>query len=469
MRRDGFEEKIQKRELHRMSDNPVLREEMERGEPILPAASQSEFVSLATDFYRTRRRDALAFDGPEQRLLQFFDSDPTKIIPLRFSVRPLDALMVERGFRVLLDGWRIEDPCTMHGGICPRASQMSVQTGIDRWDFVPVDARFYAHGPAGEKLCIELIEDVSSSVPTIEVVVLVTRSLYAFAKDLWPKLMKWTAENHYLRGQKITARGEFLRLDEKDEWNALVLPETIRHVLDANVFNLLRRRDLYRQAGVPLRRGLLLHGPPGTGKTMIGRALAKRADCTFMAVTPSMMESAHDVRGIFEAARRLAPTILFFEDLDLVASDRHVSSHREILGELLAGLDGIDSGEGVITVATTNDLMAIEPALKERPSRFDVVLEVPAFGETERREYLTRWAQSARVAELDLEQLVQLTKGFTGAQLQELTRAAIIEAVDQLVGDDVSALCIDRSHLQSAVDRLKRRATTKPSAGFNHD
>jgi len=76
------------------------------------------------------------------------------------------------------------------------------------------------------------------------------------------------------------------------------------------------------------------------------------------------------VRRVFLLARRLAPTILFFEDLDLNGANRHGDGSRQILGELLTCLDGIESPDGVVVVATTNDLSAIEPALKGRPSRF---------------------------------------------------------------------------------------------------
>jgi transitional endoplasmic reticulum ATPase len=232
-----------------------------------------------------------------------------------------------------------------------------------------------------------------------------------------------------------------------------VISDAIREALQRNCVDLLAHAPLYRANGVPLRRGIVLHGPPGTGKTMIGRALAQRCGVTFILATPGMLNEPADVRRVFMWGRRFAPSILFFEDFDLVAGNRHNTGRREIVGEFLSCLDGVDSRDGIIAIATTNDLKAIEPALKERPNRFDCVLEIPVPAKPERLRLLQQWKDMAwarheadvpasgdvAIADapvahsFDLERLADRTNGFTGAQLQELCRLAVFEAVEERI------------------------------------
>lgn len=212
---------------------------------------------------------------------------------------------------------------------------------------------------------------------------------------------------------------------------------------------------------------------------MIGRALAQRCGVTFILCTPGMLEKPEDVTRLFGWGRRFAPSILFFEDFDLVAGSRHGGgSDREILGEFLTGLDGLDSAEGVITIATTNDLKAIEPALKDRPNRFDCVVEIPPMGEGERALFLSGWQERHRRREwaaavvppgepgepLDIPRLARQTAGFTGAQMQELCRLAVFEAVEESIGRgrvEAARLPLTDAHFVDAMKRLgvKRRRT----------
>lgn len=222
-------------------------------------------------------------------------------------------------------------------------------------------------------------------------------------------------------------------------WDDVILAPNVRQELQRNCVDLLAHAPLFRANGVPLRRGIVLHGPPGTGKTTVGRVLAQHCGVTFILSTPGMLETPEHVRRVFNWGRRFAPAILFFEDFDMVAASRHGAVHSGIVGEFLSCLDGLDSSEGIIAVATTNDLKAIEPALKDRPNRFDCVLEVPALGTPQREEYLVKYKQRAVAVDggppvkhtFDCAALAQRTNGFTGAQMQELCRLAVFEAVNE--------------------------------------
>jgi hypothetical protein len=436
----------------------------------LRAAGGAHQAAIATalgdvaDWARVQRRQLEARMSEEERQRRFFEHEREPLVILSWEIGPGDLLMVNRALTAHLVDWTELEPGSTKGELMPLVGQLAVEVAPDSWDFVPLDALRFWVGPAGERLCVQIADRRGLMMDQIDVSFVVPRGLHDFVRELWPRMQEWITAHHYLRGQRFTADRHFLRLDADDAWEALVLPEALRQAILANTVNLLRRREAYRAAGVPLRRGVLLYGPPGTGKTRIGHALAQSCGCTFILVTPAMIEQGLSLRALFDLARRLAPTVLFFEDLDLIGGDRHSGCNLAVLGELLVGLDGLGSGEGVITVATTNDLTAIEPALKDRPSRFDVVLEVPALDVPERAVYLERWLAAHPGVELDSQALVAATRGFSGAQMQELCRAAVIAAIDRQPEDSPATPVIRQQDFEAALDRLKRR--NRPAVGF---
>jgi hypothetical protein len=162
----------------------------------------------------------------------------------------------------------------------------------------------------------------------------------------------------------------------------------VRLAIEQNTVEVFRRREAFRRNGVPFKRGIILHGAPGTGKTLVGKVLAGLKLATFIYVTAADMSGLESVRSIFDLARRLSPTILFFEDIDLFADDRSSYCSKAMLGEILAQLDGFESNDGLVFIATTNDLAAIDPAIRERPSRFDALIHLDLPSREARRNIL---------------------------------------------------------------------------------
>src|SRR4030095_9217315 len=183
---------------------------------------------------------------------------------------------------------------------------------------------------------------------------------------------------------------------------------------------------------LPYRRGLLLHGLPGTGKTLFGKVIATlRRDVAFIWVTARDLPAAHVVYEIFERARRCRRALLFFEDLDFYASQRSGAGRDDVLGELLVQLDGMHSNEGLFVVATTNDLAVIEPAIRDRPSRFDRTIELAPGPEDVRLAHLYHLLAPFGVDQALLAPLGPKTEGLTGAQLQELALVARRRALER--------------------------------------
>jgi hypothetical protein len=230
-------------------------------------------------------------------------------------------------------------------------------------------------------------------------------------------LKTWMASNHYLSGQVIDARGNFIGMTSGEPEDVILPPETEKVVWD-NTLRLFSRRPIYEKHGLALTRGVLLYGPPGNGKTMIGKRLARESGATFIWYTPTSRNDV-SITELFALARKVRPAIIFLEDLDFYAS-RRGGFLSGMLGELLAQMDGLKNNDGIIVVATTNDVEAIEPALKDRPSRFDVVVEIgPPILEARRR-ILARWLSRLPNAEQVQDWAASASEGLSGAQVKEL-------------------------------------------------
>jgi hypothetical protein len=178
--------------------------------------------------------------------------------------------------------------------------------------------------------------------------------------------------------------------------------------------------------GVPWRRGVLFAGPPGNGKTHFVKALIDRArrPCLYVRGVRSRCSTEEGaIARVFGRARELAPCVLVFEDLDALVNGANRSC-------FLNELDGFADNRGIFTLATTNHPEALDPALAERPSRFDRVYRFPLPDATARRAYVGRWAASLG-PELApppgaLDALAEQTAGFSFASLKELGLSAVV-------------------------------------------
>ncbi|HVA47813.1 MAG TPA: ATP-binding protein, partial [Pirellulales bacterium] len=159
-------------------------------------------------------------------------------------------------------------------------------------------------------------------------------------KDELEALARRIERPHYLQGQVIKPTGEIMADFEPRTWDDVVLAPSVQTAIEQNTVEVFRRREAFRRNGVRLKRGIILHGVPGTGKTLVGKVLAGLKLATFVYVTAADMSGLESVRSIFDLARRLSPAMLFFEDIDLFADDRSSYCSNAMLGEILAQLDG---------------------------------------------------------------------------------------------------------------------------------
>lgn len=464
---------IREREKHREA---ARSRRSRRREAILPPPNgsprQNREWHIVENYHELRLRQLNRIEAPFEDLKEFYGEAIDELVEISWMVHKADFLMAQKGLAAVLKDWEIIRECRYFGEIPAILLRQAISTGPDEHEFVLANGRQFWKSPDGNGVAIEVDFDSSPMMSTeTEIIFTVPLDRHDWVRDLIGKVHKWMDKHHILRARAITAGGDFIKFDEMTGWDDVLLPTDLKEAIERNCIGLLKYKELYKLNGIPLRRGILLHGKPGTGKTMIGRALAQMCEVTFILATPGMIEDASDVRRIFNWGRRFAPSILYFEDFDMVARDRHVNFGNDVLGEFMTGLDGLDSGEGIIAVATTNDLTAIEPALKERPNRFDLVMEVPPMAATERHDYLQRWLKNRPGCSIDFGAIVERTNGFTGAQMQELCRLAVFEAVEEHLKsgkDDSIVLPLTDAHYDSALGKMgkaKRKGLGFQAAG----
>ena len=229
----------------------------------------------------------------------------------------------------------------------------------------------------------------------------------------------------------------------------------------------LRDPSMFDELGIDPPAGVLLHGPPGTGKTLIARAVAHEADATFIHINgPEIIskykgESEQQLRERFETAARQAPTVLFFDEIDSIASSRDGGGDLEnrLVGQLLALMDGLVERGEVVVLAATNRIDAVDPALR-RGGRFDREIEIGAPNAQGRREILEVHTREMPLAsDVDLDAIAAETHGFVGADLQSLTTEAAMTALRR--GLDANSAA---APTVSAEDFAAARGQVDPSA-----
>jgi transitional endoplasmic reticulum ATPase len=226
-------------------------------------------------------------------------------------------------------------------------------------------------------------------------------------------------------------------------WSDVGGLDSVKQLLTEIVLWQFRYADLFEQAGVRAPKGILLHGAPGTGKTLLVKALAGETEANFIAVKgPQLLsmwvgQSERSVREVFRKARQSAPSIIFFDEIDALAPRRGNGANGQtterIVAQLLTELDGIEDLKGVVVVAATNRRDRVDPALL-RSGRLEFHVELPAPDLAARRAILAVQMRHMNLAEdVRIEDLAAASEGLVGADLEAVCRQAALLAIREAV------------------------------------
>ncbi|KAF2450896.1 P-loop containing nucleoside triphosphate hydrolase protein [Karstenula rhodostoma CBS 690.94] len=274
------------------------------------------------------------------------------------------------------------------------------------------------------------------------------------AAGKWTSLLHeeiWVFDNGYWEKSK-----ELWKAVEGSSWDDVILDPDMKTGLIQDVQGFFDNQALYAQYAVPWKRGIILHGVPGNGKTVSIKALINSLYARPDQVSSLYVKSfetkcnteQYSIRQIFQQARRCAPCLLIFEDLDSLVDDN-------IRSYFLNEVDGLESNDGILMIGSTNHLDKLDPAIAKRPSRFDRKYHFRLPGEKERTLYAEYWRQKLlrrndglEFPEELCEVIAQLTEGFSFAYLKELFVMALLSLVRGFKGDDFEI--VDAAEAESA-------------------
>jgi len=251
------------------------------------------------------------------------------------------------------------------------------------------------------------------------------------------------------------ANGPDIELEDV-AFDRVVLPEGMKQDIISSTEVFFKRTDAFNGIGVPSKRGFLLTGEPGNGKTLMCHALANHASKNFKVRLATLCVNNNtdndDIRELYDWSSIHGPAMIFLEDVDTIMTQTRVTRSG-----FLNVLDGMRPERGVLTIATTNYPEKLDPALAHRPSRFDRVWRIPQPGDNEREIFLRKL-----FADMDADlcnTVVRKTKGWSMAYVQELKATAIVRAVQN-----------DRSHIaqQDIEEAVKLMGKQFKSGKKNH-
>jgi len=238
----------------------------------------------------------------------------------------------------------------------------------------------------------------------------------------------------------------------------------------------IKHKEAFDYIDVESPKGILLHGPPGTGKTLIAKALAKMTEFNFINIKgPELLskwvgESEKGIREIFRKARQAAPCIIFLDEVDALVPRRGSSdsgSHvtESVVSQILTEIDGLEELHNVLIIGATNRLDIVDEALL-RPGRFDRIIEVPNPDIKGRQQIFEIHTKKKPLAnDVKIAKLVELTDGFSGAEIGAVANRAAMEALKRYVSgksQNIKEIKISQQDLIDAVDKVKPRKKEAP-------
>ena len=270
------------------------------------------------------------------------------------------------------------------------------------------------------------------------------------------------------------------------KWEEVGGLEDVKRELQEAVEWPMKYPGLYDKLGHNMPRGILLHGPSGTGKTLLAKAVATQSEANFISVRgPELLskwvgESERGIREIFKRARQSSPCVVFFDEIDSIAPIRGAGGEtavtERVVSQLLTELDGMENMHGVIVLAATNRADMIDPALL-RPGRFDKIIQIPLPDKESRKsilkinaEKIPTITETSDPKHIDFEKLSEITDGLSGADTASIANTAVSLVIHEFLDShpdvkDIEKTSIDAKvsmkHFEEAVKKVREQKDLK--------
>ena len=265
------------------------------------------------------------------------------------------------------------------------------------------------------------------------------------------------------------------------KWSDIGGLEAVKKDLQEAVEWPLKYPDIYATIGYSMPKGVMLHGPSGTGKTLLAKAVATETEANFISVRgPELLskwvgESERGVREVFRRARQAAPCIIFFDEIDSLAPIRGIGGDsmvtERVVSQLLTELDGIQALSGVVVLAASNRIDMVDPSLL-RAGRFDKIIFIAPPDRDSREKILKIYSKNKLLsADVDMGRIADLTDGFSGADLAAVVNTAVSIVLQNYVGKypepqeamkHVAEAITSAKHFEEAIRKVKSSRESKP-------
>ncbi|MCH7756874.1 MAG: CDC48 family AAA ATPase [Thaumarchaeota archaeon] len=269
-------------------------------------------------------------------------------------------------------------------------------------------------------------------------------------------------------------------------WDQVGGLEDVKRELQEAVEWPMKYPALYEKLGHKMPRGILLHGPSGTGKTLLAKAVATESEANFVSVRgPELLskwvgESERGIREIFRRARQASPCVIFFDEIDSIAPVRGAGGEtavtERVVSQLLTELDGMENMHGVVVLAATNRADMIDPALL-RPGRFDKIIQIPLPDKESRKKIIQLGAEGIPTIDeisdpqhIDYDKLAELTDRLSGADVAAISNTAVSLVIHEFLDKNPDLKAVDKNsenakvgmkHFEEAVKKVKDQKDLK--------
>lgn len=374
------------------------------------------------------------------------------------------------------------DPALRRPGRFDREISIPIPDRKGRLEILQIHTRGM---PLAEDVDLKRVADLSHGFVGADLEALAKEAAMACVRDILPHINLQTQEIPYEKVAALEVRmshfmAALMEIDPSAirevfveipdvSWNDIGGLDDIKEELYNAVQWPLQNPELFERYAIQPPRGIMLHGPSGTGKTLLAKALAKESGVNFISVKgPSLMskyvgESERAIREVFKTAKQAAPSILYFDEIESLVPVRGRDSGsgsaftERVIGQFLAEMSGIEELTGVVILATTNRLDLVDPALLVA-GRFDLVLELPLPDQAARELIFgIELRKKPLAAEVNTKELARLTDGYSGADISFVCRKATMLSLREQFAKQHGAPLLERKHFDAALLELKRQ------------